>query len=157
MVKDILNRNDWLCKIDLKDAYLTTNIEISCRKYLRFEWGNKIYQFKCLPFRLASAVRIYTKLMKPVVSLLRKSGIRLIIYLNDILLMAESPEKLTQARDSTFFFLQSLGFVINWEKINPMSSTRFSGISNKHCKDDFLFVRRKINKIKNVLQRSSVH
>ncbi|CAB4006993.1 Hypothetical predicted protein [Paramuricea clavata] len=45
----------------------------------------------CMPsFRLATAPRVFTKLMKPVVGALRQRGIRLIIYLDDILIMAES-------------------------------------------------------------------
>lgn len=150
MVKDLLNRNDWLCKIDLKDAYLAVNIETSCRKYLRFEWGNKTYQFKCLPFGLASAPRIYTKLMKPVISLLRKAGIRLIIYLDDILLIAESPEKLTQARDTTLFLLQSLGFVINLgkSKLTPCQVLDFLGFQINTQKMTFYLSKEKVTKLK---------
>ena len=43
MVKDLLKRQDWVCKIDLKDAYLTLSLAVSRRKYLRFPWEGKIY------------------------------------------------------------------------------------------------------------------
>lgn len=59
MVRDLLKRGEWMCKIDLKDAYLTTNIYEEDRKYLKFLWDDKIYQFTCLPFGLASAPRIF--------------------------------------------------------------------------------------------------
>ena len=124
MIRDLLKQGDWMCKIDMKDAYLTTSIHKDSRKYLRFIWKGKIYQFNCLPFGLASAPRIYTKLMKPVIGLLRKIGARLIIYLDDILLMAESKENLIQARDSTIYLLIHLGFIINWEKSKPMPSQK---------------------------------
>ena len=150
MVKDLLIQGDWMCKIDLKDAYLTMNIDLESRKYLRFQWQNKLFQFNCLPFGLASAPRVYTKLMKPVISLLRKAGIRLIIYLDDILLMAETKEKLIQARDSTLFLLLNLGFVINWEKskVNPSQVLDFLGFQIDSQKMMFHLAEEKITKLK---------
>jgi len=40
----------------------------------------KCYKFTCLPFDLSSALRVFTKLMKPIVGFLRQVGCRLIIY-----------------------------------------------------------------------------
>jgi hypothetical protein len=49
-----------------------------------------LWEFACLPFGLASAPRAFTKLLKPVVSVLRQMGLRIIIYLDDILIMSQS-------------------------------------------------------------------
>ena len=48
------------------------------------------FQFTCLPFGLSSAPWIFTKILKPVTALLREHGVRLIIYIDDILIMSES-------------------------------------------------------------------
>ena len=62
------------------------------KKYLRFQWQSQTWEFKVLPFGLSSAP--YTsKLMKPVVSTLRKLGIKSILYLDDMLIMARSKEE----------------------------------------------------------------
>ncbi|CAC5365406.1 unnamed protein product [Mytilus coruscus] len=150
MVRDLLKRGEWMCKIDLKDAYLTTNIYEEDRKSLKFLWDNKIYQFTCLPFGLANAPRIYTKLMKPVVGLLRKIGIHLIIYLDHILLMADSKEKLIEARDCTLFLLINLGFVINWEKSKPNPSQQVGFLGFQIDSQEMLFTlsQEKVVKIK---------
>lgn len=71
--------------------------------------------FACLPFGLASSPRIFTKLMKPVVAILRRTGIRLIVYLGDILFMNQTPAGL-QKDMATVLHLQNLGFVVNMEK-----------------------------------------
>lgn len=71
--------------LDLKDAYLSIPIAKAHWKYLRFQWKAQNYEFRMLPFGLASATRVFTKILKPVAAGLRKKGIRLLIYLDDIL------------------------------------------------------------------------
>ena len=39
-----------LVKIDLKDTYFAVPISEKDRKHLRFRWGNRTFQFNCLPF-----------------------------------------------------------------------------------------------------------
>ena len=62
-------------------------------------------------------------------SFLRKLGIRLIIYIDDILVMAGSLEEIVMARDSVLAVLQSLGFVINQKKsvLDPSTLMEFLG------------------------------
>ena len=55
MIKDLLQPGDWMCSLDLKDAYLTVPIAKEHRKYLRFLWDGRIFEFTCLPFGLCSA------------------------------------------------------------------------------------------------------
>ena len=75
-LKDLVRRNDWLVSIDLKDAYLSVPIEEGDRKYLRFTWEERVYEFQCLSFGLSSAPRVFTKLLKPVMALLRQKRLR---------------------------------------------------------------------------------
>ena len=74
MIKNILKPNDFLCKIDLKDAYICIPIHQTHRPYLRFRWGDPVMQYRSLPFGLVSGPRLFTKLMKPVVAILRRLG-----------------------------------------------------------------------------------
>jgi hypothetical protein len=69
-----------------------------------------------MAFGLAPAPRIFTKLLKVVVAFLRKRGIRLVFYLDDFLIMNESEEGLCADLKTTLNILESLGFLINWEK-----------------------------------------
>ena len=70
LLRDLLQPNDWMGKIVLKDAYFVIPIWENHQKFLRFLWKDSVMEFACLPFGLASAPRIFTKLMKPVVALL---------------------------------------------------------------------------------------
>ena len=116
MVKDLIRPQDWLAKIDLKDAYLLVPIHLDHRKYLQFRWQSLTYQFNCLPFGLSCAPRVFTKLMKPVVAFVREKGMRLIIYLDNILVMCESQEELTKQVNLIQDLFAVLGLTINIKK-----------------------------------------
>ena len=55
------------------------------------------------------------KLMKPVVATLRKLGIRVILYLDDMLIMANSRDKARDHCQCAIYLLTSLGFILNVE------------------------------------------
>ena len=128
-VRDVLHRGDWMAKLDLQDAYLTVPIFHSHRRLLRFQWRAQAYQFRCLPFGLATAPRVFTKLMKPVVTCRRQQGIRLVQYLDDTLLVAESPEALKAHLRKAANLLEELGFSLNQKKCvwTPTQRMEFLG------------------------------
>ena len=129
MLRDLLQRNDWLVSIDLKDVYLSIQIAEKDRKFLRFLWKEQTYEFRCLPFGLSSAPRVFTKLLKPVMALLRRQGIRTIIFLDDLLVMGQSKEEMVSQVEEILHFFQLLGFVINQEKsvLSPSHTIQFLG------------------------------
>ena len=94
-----VRKGDWMVSIDLKDAYLQIPIHPQSRKYLRFVFGEKVYQFKSLCFGLTTAPQVFTRVMAPVAAILHQEGIRMLRYLDDWLVMAESEEELCRARD----------------------------------------------------------
>ena len=124
MLRDLLRKGDFMAKIDLMDAYFTVPVWRSHQKFLRFVWKETMYEFACLPFGLASAPRVFTKLMKPVVGLLRQLGIRLIIYLDDMLIMAQSRDIVLQHASTALDLLQGLGFMIKYLKSVLVPSTK---------------------------------
>jgi hypothetical protein len=117
-IKHLLCPNDYMVKLDLKDAYLTVGIHPQSQQFLRFIWQGQTYQFRCLPFGLNTAPRIFTKLLKPVVAYLRTRNMRLIIYLDDILIIGSSVDTLHRHTAIVLELLQNLGFIINFEKSN---------------------------------------
>ena len=98
-------------------------------KFLRFCWKGEVYEFKTLPFRLAMAPITFTKLLHPVAASLRSQGIRLLIYLDDILVAAQTSTLAVQQMSLTISLLESLGFVLNWKKcvLNPEQNLEFLG------------------------------
>lgn len=54
--------------------------------------GKAVWRFKTLPFELNSACYVFTKLTKPIVAVLTKLGIRVILYLDDMLILWSTQE-----------------------------------------------------------------
>ncbi|XP_065189509.1 uncharacterized protein LOC135820128 [Sycon ciliatum] len=131
MLKDLLRQGDFMTKVDLKDAYFTIPMDLNDRNCLRFVWQNKLYQFNCLPFGLSSAPWVFTKTSRAVVVVLRSLGLRLIIYIDDILIMAESQSKAIDHTGGLIFLLQNLGFVVNFPKsqLTPSKEVEFLGFT----------------------------
>ena len=118
---DLLQRDDHRCKLDLKDAYFVIPVAPQYQKYLKFRWNGDLYKFKVDPFGLGSVPRTFSKLIKPVIAVMRRSGILCVIYLDDLILLHQEPVVLQNQLQMTISLLQNLGFIINWEKsvINP--------------------------------------
>ena len=79
----------WLGKVDLKDAYFSVKIHRQHRKFLRFAWQGILYEFDRLPNGLNQAPRAFSKLMKVVAAHLRSMGIKIVFYLDDLLIAAQ--------------------------------------------------------------------
>ena len=60
--------------LDLKDAYYSVSIAEEHRHYLRFVFMNQLLEYVAFPNGLASAPRLFIKLMKPVYSTLRSKA-----------------------------------------------------------------------------------
>ena len=128
-VRSAIRSQEWTVSIDIRDAYLHVPMHQAVRKYLRFV-VNKVYQFTCLPFGLATSPREFTMLLRPVVSLLRQQGVKLHVYLDDWLIRADTPEQAQLHAQTTIRVLQFLGWIINFEKsdLTPSQDFQFIGM-----------------------------
>ena len=148
-VKELVRPGDWMVSLDLKDAYLTIPISPMYQKFLQFVWRNIRYQFICLPFGLGPAPRVFTKILRPVVAYLRSNGLRLVIYLDDILLLNESAERIKIDLETTVNLLHKLGFLINWEKSDtkPTQKITYLGLMINSIDLTFSLPEKKVTEV----------
>ena len=112
----VVRQNCYMASIDLADAYYTVPVALSDQKYLVFNFEGQLYKYACLPNRLLSAPRTFTKLIEPVLSALRKKGHQIMGYLDDSCLMGDTFEECEKAVIASVELLTKLGFQINPEK-----------------------------------------
>ena len=69
--------------------------------------------------------------MKPVAALLRELGVRLIVYIDDILILAETRQTLVDHLETLVYLLEAVGFVINQKKsiTSPDHTIEFLGLT----------------------------
>lgn len=114
--------NSFLTSVDLKEAYFLVWVHKRHRKYLRFQFQNRLYEYACLPFGLCAAPYVFTKLLKPVLQTLRNQGFCSVAYLDDFLLMGKSHTDCVNNIVATVHLLNRLGFIINQKKSNLIPS-----------------------------------
>ncbi|XP_078660131.1 uncharacterized protein LOC144904859 [Branchiostoma floridae x Branchiostoma belcheri] len=129
VIKNLVRPGDFMAKLDLKDAYFTIPVDADSRRFLTFQWQGRFYQFQCLPFGVATAPRVFTKVLKVPVAILRRRGFRLVVYLDDILVIGRSREACREALWAAIELLSRLGFVPNLEKsvLEPSQRITFLG------------------------------
>ncbi len=132
-IKTIMSQvqeGDWFVTIDLKDAYFHIQVVQRHRRFLRFAFGGKAYQYKVLPFGLALAPRTFTKCTDAALAPLRLQGIRVLNYLDDWLILAHSRELVSRHRDIVLGHIHSLGLRMNAKKsvLLPSQRTMFLGV-----------------------------
>ncbi len=129
MLKQILSQirtEDWFCSLDLKDAYFHIQIAPHHRRFLRFAFEGVAYQYTVLPFGLSLAPRTFTKCMDAALSPLRQMGIRILNYLDDWLILAQSEVELLSHRTLILSHLERLGLRVNFAKSALSPSQRIS-------------------------------
>ena len=115
-LKSVLQRGDYMTTLYLKDAYLSVPIHRDSQKFLQFLWRNKCYAFQGLCFGLNTAPRVFTKLLKPIAAYLCKRDVRMILYLDDFLILGSSYQEVQRNTIMAVTLLDNLGFTVNREK-----------------------------------------
>ncbi|KAI2663377.1 Transposon Ty3-G Gag-Pol polyprotein [Labeo rohita] len=113
-----IRSEDWFVTIDLKDAYFHVSILPQHRKFLRFAFRGEAYQYRVLPFGLAlSPPHFY-------------QGIRILNYIDDWLILAQSEQVAAQHRDAVLAHMKELGLRLNAKKsvLSPLQRTTYLGV-----------------------------
>ena len=126
LVRQSIHKGDWATSLDLKDAYFHLLIHPRFRKWLRFVNGNRVFQFKALPFGLSLAPWIFTRVTRELCANVRRRGIRLRVYLDDWLILAASEALCSQHTLLLEDLSLSLGFIFHPEKCSLTPSQQFS-------------------------------
>ncbi|XDV49519.1 hypothetical protein PO909_018753 [Leuciscus waleckii] len=115
---------DWFISVDLKDAYFQIQIAPRHSPFLRFAFEGRAYQYTVLPFGLSLAPRTFTKCMDTALAPLRQQGMRILNYLDDWLILAQSETELVTHKVLLLSHLENLGLRINWTKSSLLPSQK---------------------------------
>ena len=115
-VSTLCKLRDLLFTVDLKSGYHHVDIHPEFWQYFGFEWEGRFYVFCQLPFGLATACFVFTKIIKQLVQRWRRLGIRLIPYIDDFIFFASSAQEFAQAQAQVLADFAAAGFVLAQDK-----------------------------------------
>ena len=116
VARDLINSNHYLASVNLSHAYFSIPIHESYRRFLRFIWKEQLYEYVCLPFVYSLAPHTFTKILKPLYSLLRSNGMKVCYYIDDTLIIAASKAECSANVHKVIRLLWDLSFKTNFKK-----------------------------------------
>ena len=125
-----VKKGDYAFKIDLQDAYFHVPIHPDSRKYLRFAFENRVYQFQVPLFSLNTAPQVFTRLGHTVTAYLHRQGILVIPYLDGWLIHHPDHKVLLRHQAQLINTLDLVGFILNRKKseLDLTQDLQFLGI-----------------------------
>ena len=117
-VRAVIQPQEWAVLIGIRATYQHVPMSQSVCNVLQFVINHQTYQFTCLPLGLATSPWEFTKLLHPVVQLLRLRGTHLHVYLDDWLIWAGSPAQVSFSMQLVIWVLHHLGWLIKAELIS---------------------------------------
>ena len=129
VARELIREGDWFSRVDLKDAYLHVPLHPQIRPWFRYRVLGKVFQWRTIPFGFKDSPRMFQKMMVEALTPLRGQGVRLVVYLDDILLISPSYVRCLEEVNLLATHLLKLGFVLNLKKseLAPTQEKTFLG------------------------------
>ena len=124
-VRLLLPKGFWTVSLDAKDGFWHLPVSRRKRPFLGFRYRGKLYQFRALPFGLNVAPRLFTKVMAHMVKVMAAEGIFVLIYLDDLLIVAPTRELCLAHMYKALSILESFGWIINENKSRKLPAQIF--------------------------------
>ena len=129
-----IDRGHFMGKIDFKNAYRSVPISDKSQEVTGLSWvldGKKVYMVDSrLPFGARASPYIFNKITQCVKYMMEQRGFHnIVVYLDDFYLSAATYEECLTAMNMLLRLLRTLGFHINWSKVEgPAQVLTFLGI-----------------------------
>jgi hypothetical protein len=120
----LIRKDMYLCTSDIRHAYYSIPVAYEHKRYFRFQWRGKIFEFNAVPNGYRDGPRIFTKLLKPVFAKLRADGHICTGFIDDSLLGGATYDECYNTACVSHDLLQKLGFLMNDEKSDIIPSQK---------------------------------
>lgn len=129
-VAQLVRPGDWMTTTDIQHGFYHVEILPQHQTYLGFQVEGQYYHYKAAPFGSASSPYVFCKALSPLITQLRMEGIRIVVYVDDILVMAESKELCIQHTLRLRQLLTDLGWHVAQDKsmFNCTQTCEFLGM-----------------------------
>ena len=128
-----VQKGDYQAVSDLDSGYWHILLHEVSQPYVGVHYVDKegivhFFQWRVLFLGLSDAVRLFTKVLKPIRAHLHRQGIRHNFYIDDMRVLGDSKNSCEKNNNFALHVLQSAGWVVKQEKcISPTQSARYLG------------------------------
>ena len=128
VVTQIVQTDDQMITLDLKNGFHHIPIVKEDREYLGFYFRGNYYKWAVLPFGLKISPYVFCKTVRQVIKHLRTLDLRVVAYMDDFFLTS-TKEKINSHKTVLLKTLRNLGLTVNWEKssLDPEMTKEFIG------------------------------
>jgi hypothetical protein len=115
-VQDVLGRGSVAAKLDLLAAFRHCRLPVEDRRRLGFAVGKNVFRWRVLPFGAAQSPELFAAALGDTIRRIRAEGIEMVIYVDDLLVVARSAAELDAAVARVFAILSEEGWAVALEK-----------------------------------------
>ncbi|KAA6395240.1 MAG: hypothetical protein EZS28_009231 [Streblomastix strix] len=122
-VKQTIRLGHWSTSLDLSSAFHHLIVQTESQPYLAFEFQNNHYTYRAMPFGTEHSPIYFATALEPIMQQIRlKNEIKIIKYVDDILLLHQNKEHLKNITQKVMETLKYFGFTMNTEKSETESN-----------------------------------
>ena len=124
-----LRKGQWAAKIDLKDAYFHIPLGQDLRPFVHLQVGEDVWEFQAACFGLSTLPQKFMSLMRVFEKLWRQKGVTCFVYLDDILVVGNTPKEVGRNLEFMVQTLVDAGMKINLKKsvLEPVQQVHHLG------------------------------
>ena len=129
-IGSMIQPGDYGALVDIKDCYLEFGVHPAHRRHCRFRDPRlRRWQWRTMSFGMSEAPHLCTRILRPFMSILKGLGVRCSTYLDDLLVLSQSPSSLAVAMGVSIELLQGeLGLQLKLSKCNFTPSRLFTAL-----------------------------
>ena len=126
----VVARGEWFTTIELEAAYFHVPVASHHRRFLKFAYRGRHFQFTVLPFALSLSPRVFARVVAAALAPLQMQGMKVLPYLDDWLVCAPSRYQVAQDTARLLSHMARLGLTVNWGKscLDPSQRVTYLGI-----------------------------
>lgn len=117
-------------KLDLAQAFKHIALDEEAASMMSFAIDGVWFRWRRLPFGMAWSPAMFSEALRPTIEALRREGVRLVVYVDDVLVLADTVSRLDADTSRTMQLLQAAGWRVSPDKTYPFAHDRivFLGI-----------------------------
>ena len=112
----LLTTGMWGGKVDLKNAYFHLGVNPELGKFLNVAVDNRVFRFQSAAFGLKDLPYLWMRVMGVPLRIWRAQGMIVFVYLDDILILGNSPQQVRSHLEAVLTTLANAGLVVNHQK-----------------------------------------